>query len=219
MKRFAHCLALVVLIHAGACSRLQDEETGPITRLAFSGPLIASRTTMVTAWEFPKNPLTDPALDDSRLSNDIRWGFRIFTNTSVGDSAVRSGEDFLQQLSSECRSERASSSPHWCSGNVSRIQQAFGPALYSQRSHRRLLLSQPERDGLCCRRQRPDSSAHPDVEGGVGSLRLHHVARSRIRSREETFLERTKYVSLKKIAFLSPSSIQHGVKLCSWSVA
>ena len=37
---------------------------------------------MVTAWEFPKNPLTDPALDDSRLSNDIRWGFRIFTNTS-----------------------------------------------------------------------------------------------------------------------------------------
>ena len=83
MKRLAHCLALVVLIHAGACSRLQDEETGPITRLAFSGPLIASRTTMVTAWEFPKNPLTDRSLDDSRLSNDIRWGFRIFTNTSV----------------------------------------------------------------------------------------------------------------------------------------
>jgi thiosulfate dehydrogenase len=46
-----------------------------------SGPLISARTTMVTAWEFPKNPLTDATLDDSRLSSDIKWGFRIFTNT------------------------------------------------------------------------------------------------------------------------------------------
>jgi thiosulfate dehydrogenase len=45
------------------------------------GPLISARTTMVTAWEFPKNPLTDATLDDSRLSADIKWGFRIFTNT------------------------------------------------------------------------------------------------------------------------------------------
>ena len=36
---------------------------------------------MVTAWEFPKNPLNDASLDDSSLSNDIRWGFQIFTNT------------------------------------------------------------------------------------------------------------------------------------------
>ena len=36
---------------------------------------------MVTAWEFPKNPLNDAALDNSTLSNEIRWGFRIFTNT------------------------------------------------------------------------------------------------------------------------------------------
>ena len=35
---------------------------------------------MVTAWNFPKNPLTEP-LDDSRLSRDIRWGFQIFTDT------------------------------------------------------------------------------------------------------------------------------------------
>ena len=38
---------------------------------------------MVTAWDVPKNPLTDPALDDSRLSKEIRWGFRLFTNTPV----------------------------------------------------------------------------------------------------------------------------------------
>lgn len=36
---------------------------------------------MVAAWETPKNPLTDKSLDDSNLSHDIRWGFRLFTNT------------------------------------------------------------------------------------------------------------------------------------------
>ena len=49
----------------------------------FSGPLISARTTMVTAWEFPRNPLTDHSLDDSPLSKQIRLGFRIFTNTPV----------------------------------------------------------------------------------------------------------------------------------------
>jgi thiosulfate dehydrogenase len=37
--------------------------------------------TMVTAWDFPKNPLTDSSLDDSRLTKEIRWGYQIFTNT------------------------------------------------------------------------------------------------------------------------------------------
>ena len=46
---------------------------------------------MVTAWEFPKNPLTDPSLDDSRLSNEIRSGFRIFTNTRVEASRFTPG--------------------------------------------------------------------------------------------------------------------------------
>jgi len=36
---------------------------------------------MVTAWEFPRNPLTDSTLDDSKLSKEIKWGFQIFTNT------------------------------------------------------------------------------------------------------------------------------------------
>ena len=79
MKLLTHSFAVAVLLLAGACLRQNDE--GPIMHLAFSGPLIASRTTMVTAWEVPRNPLMDSTLDDSRLSNDIRWGFRIFTNT------------------------------------------------------------------------------------------------------------------------------------------
>jgi thiosulfate dehydrogenase len=46
-----------------------------------SGPLVSSQTSMATAWYIPKNPLTDPSLDDSKLSREIRWGFKIFTNT------------------------------------------------------------------------------------------------------------------------------------------
>jgi len=35
----------------------------------------------VTAWEYPDNPLGDASLDKSPLSEQIRLGFRIFTNT------------------------------------------------------------------------------------------------------------------------------------------
>jgi len=72
-----------------SCSRGIEQTTAPGATLA--GSLISSRTTMVTAWEFPKNPLTDPALDDSRLSNEIRSGFRIFTNTRVEASRFTPG--------------------------------------------------------------------------------------------------------------------------------
>jgi thiosulfate dehydrogenase len=49
--------------------------------------------TMVTAWDFPKNPLTDTTLDDSKLSKEIRWGYRIFTDTpgSAGQFAPGRG--------------------------------------------------------------------------------------------------------------------------------
>jgi thiosulfate dehydrogenase len=35
---------------------------------------------MVTAWDFPQTPLTEKP-QESKLTNDIRWGFQIFTNT------------------------------------------------------------------------------------------------------------------------------------------
>jgi thiosulfate dehydrogenase len=43
--------------------------------------LIPASTTMVTAWDVPQNPLTDASLDDSKLSKDVRWGYKLFTNT------------------------------------------------------------------------------------------------------------------------------------------
>jgi len=50
-------------------------------RYQLNGPLIPARMTMVTAWDYPKNPLTDTSLDDSKLSKQIQWGYQIFTDT------------------------------------------------------------------------------------------------------------------------------------------
>jgi thiosulfate dehydrogenase len=46
-------------------------------------PLVPASMTMVAAAEVPANPLTDATLDQSPLSQDIRLGFRLFTNTPV----------------------------------------------------------------------------------------------------------------------------------------
>lgn len=44
-------------------------------------PLVPASTTMVTAWQVPLNPLDDKALDASPLANEIRLGYKIFTDT------------------------------------------------------------------------------------------------------------------------------------------
>jgi thiosulfate dehydrogenase len=62
-----------------SCSRAARPTTS--NGIPLAGPLVPARTTMVTAWDFPKNPLTDASLDKSKLSDDIRWGFKLFTNT------------------------------------------------------------------------------------------------------------------------------------------
>lgn len=66
-------VSLALVIAAGACSRATDRTP--------ASPLISESTTMVTAWEVPKNPLKDPTLDNSTLSKQIRWGYQIFVNT------------------------------------------------------------------------------------------------------------------------------------------
>jgi thiosulfate dehydrogenase len=70
-------LAAALLLTAG-CSR-GPAAGGPPYQL--NGPLIPARVTMVAAWDVPRNPLTDPALDESRLAKEVRWGYRIFTDT------------------------------------------------------------------------------------------------------------------------------------------
>jgi thiosulfate dehydrogenase len=51
---------------------------------AWSGPpspLISASTTMVTAWQIPRDPLLDPSLTDPKLAEPIKWGYRIFVDT------------------------------------------------------------------------------------------------------------------------------------------
>jgi len=62
------CLALVV----SGCSR---------PAAAPKSPLVPATTTMVTAWQVPLHPLEDQTLDKSQLSEQIRWGYQIFTDT------------------------------------------------------------------------------------------------------------------------------------------
>lgn len=80
IRRRSLLVSVLTLLVGAACSvggRTFWWSTPPM----MSGPLISSRTTMVTAWEVPRSPLNDPTLDESTLSNQIRWGFRIFMDT------------------------------------------------------------------------------------------------------------------------------------------
>src|SRR5688572_13295383 len=83
MKRGLLVLIAVMLGLVVTCAlRPSRKADGPLGRVTFTGPLIHARVTMVAAWEFPKNPLTDESLnDDSKLSKEIRWGFQLFTST------------------------------------------------------------------------------------------------------------------------------------------
>src|SRR5262245_7738059 len=75
MKLILKVIVSCLLLSCWSCSRTPGKPP------KMSGPLISSKTSMATAWDFPKNPLVDPSLDDSKLSKEIKWGFKIFTNT------------------------------------------------------------------------------------------------------------------------------------------
>jgi thiosulfate dehydrogenase len=76
-------VATLFLILNGACSHGQvDPNTGlPKPHYKLNGPLIPAKMTMVTAWDYPQNPLTDKSFDQSKLSKEIQLGYRLFVNT------------------------------------------------------------------------------------------------------------------------------------------
>jgi len=85
----------VLMATAGACAPDRSPESPAVPLMPLesypypeelSGPLIASWTTIQTAWDLPLDPLTDPRLDDSAESEEVRRGFRIFTDTA-GEAA------------------------------------------------------------------------------------------------------------------------------------
>ena len=73
-------LVLISVACATACSREIDPLDPVLGKLP--GPLISAETTMVTAWDLPNDPLTDPMMGNSAMADRIRWGFRLFTDTS-----------------------------------------------------------------------------------------------------------------------------------------
>jgi thiosulfate dehydrogenase len=80
MRRYT-LIPVTVLALLGGCSRAADEPQRAGASFPMTGPLVAATVSMKAAWEFPKNPLTDPSLDDSKLAQEIRRGFKLFTNT------------------------------------------------------------------------------------------------------------------------------------------
>jgi len=81
MKRAAHATIMILMLLAAATACARKADRNRPAQYKMRGPLVSSETTMVTAWFIPHNPLDDPTLDDSRLSKDIKWGFRLFTDT------------------------------------------------------------------------------------------------------------------------------------------
>jgi len=72
-------MMIALIASTAGCARPAEQPA--VSPIAMTGPLIAASVTMKAAWEFPQNPLVDKTLDKSRLSDEIRRGFKIFTNT------------------------------------------------------------------------------------------------------------------------------------------
>jgi hypothetical protein len=71
---------LIAVAHvADGCSRAPGWHTASGAKM--NGPLIAASAMMVAAWEYLKASLVDASLDRAPWSEDIRRGFRIFTDT------------------------------------------------------------------------------------------------------------------------------------------
>ena len=77
---------VVVSLLAGMLLCLPDSAQmsrtgGSAAELTDPGGLIPAWTTMATAWDIPRNPLQDSTLGATPLSDQIRWGYRLFVNT------------------------------------------------------------------------------------------------------------------------------------------
>ncbi len=82
MKSLRHfSVGLLTAATLSACSAPTPSSIRQTFRYPLVNGLVPARMTMVTAWDYPKNPLLDTRLDDSTLSREIKWGYRIFTNT------------------------------------------------------------------------------------------------------------------------------------------
>jgi thiosulfate dehydrogenase len=83
MKHQIWLFAVSISLFGVLCCSGPAGKKAPTLRYPLAGPLIPARMTMTTAWDVPDDPLTETALPDSKLRQEIRWGYRLFTNTAV----------------------------------------------------------------------------------------------------------------------------------------
>ena len=82
--RVGCALGLTLVVAATGCTRQAPPNA--------AAALVPATSTMVTAWEVPKNPLTDRSLGDSPTAREIRWGYQLFTNTPKEAPALAHGQ-------------------------------------------------------------------------------------------------------------------------------
>jgi len=81
---YAWVLLLSLMASHIPCSWAQDSTKSQVSLndSLYSGPLISSATGMESAWDIPKNPLSDSLLlRDQRLAEQIRLGYEYFSKT------------------------------------------------------------------------------------------------------------------------------------------
>ena len=89
LRSAAVCFSIFFLV---TVARSQDSAIVAPIDYELTGPLIPAHTTIVTAWDIPRNPLTDTSLDHSPEGAQIRQGFQLFMNTPLLASRfVRNG--------------------------------------------------------------------------------------------------------------------------------
>ena len=71
----------IVMIVSSSLAMAQQKPQEEKPSLSIDGILIPATTTMTTAWDIPRDPMTDSSLQADPLGAEIRLGYRIFTNT------------------------------------------------------------------------------------------------------------------------------------------
>jgi thiosulfate dehydrogenase len=85
-------LAALVVCGALTLSALSALSAASCERRRDPSPLVSASSTMVTAWVVPRNPLDDKTLDKSPLTEQIRWGYRIFVDTPKEAPRITGGK-------------------------------------------------------------------------------------------------------------------------------
>ncbi len=71
----------VLVICLSTASRFQERPQAPGVDSLAPGLLIPASSTMVSAWDTPRNPFTDSLPANPYLAEQVRFGYKLFTNT------------------------------------------------------------------------------------------------------------------------------------------